>query len=116
MSDDQRWVDEVVFYRNLAIMHGAGPNEMTNDWDRRIAEAGISIEPSEGPHRDYESADARREVMDIWDTNERLEAEIAQLREIERLAKEVVDVLWGSEQRSWRVVEELAQALEGAQR
>jgi len=43
---DQMRVDAVCYYRNLAIILGAKPEQMRNSWDRSLCERGIN------PHED----------------------------------------------------------------
>lgn len=77
-EQEQRDVDSICYYRNLAIMHGAGPSEMRNDWDRQLAEKGLSTERDESDP-ELQAADERQEAMDLWERNELLEQALAQI-------------------------------------
>jgi len=66
---DQRWVDEVCAYRNLAIFLGAKPTDMLNEYDRKLCESGIDTGFAPG---DSTTADARAETADLWAENEAL--------------------------------------------
>ena len=41
MEATQEFIDTICHYRNLAISLGAKPDDMTNSWDRKLAESGI---------------------------------------------------------------------------
>jgi hypothetical protein len=66
---DQRWVDEVCAYRNLAIFLGAKPTDMLNEYDRNLCESGIDT--GFAPD-DSTTADARAEVTGLWAENDAL--------------------------------------------
>ena len=78
-DSDQKWDDQVIYYRNLAIRLGAAPDTMLTKYDRQLAE-----------HRDPEGdaivTDEITETQDIWHDLESLENELtAANAEIERL-------------------------------
>lgn len=66
----QRWVDEVCYYRNLAITHGARPTEMLNDPDRALCEAGITDAA-------MDEQSERSEIVELWDEVDALRAALA---------------------------------------
>jgi FtsZ-binding cell division protein ZapB len=68
---DQRWIDDVCHYRNLAILLGAKPEQMVSQWDRDLCEKGIEVD---------RATDALMDVAEVWDDNERLESENARLQ------------------------------------
>jgi hypothetical protein len=75
---EQRWIDAVVYYRNLAILCGAKPADMRSDWDRRLCVTGLTLDDDDcgGPRTE------RCEVNDLWDETERLTAENERLRSV----------------------------------
>lgn len=65
----QRWVDEVCYYRNLAIANGAKPTEMLNERDRRLCVDGLA---------DFaDAAQERAEIIELWDQVDAAEAAVA---------------------------------------
>lgn len=60
-DQEQRRIDEIVHYRNLAIAFGAPPEQMLNAFDRDLCERGLA-----------DSVEFLREAPDIWEENERL--------------------------------------------
>jgi uncharacterized protein (DUF3084 family) len=65
-DSEQRYVDRVIHYRNLAILLGAKPKDMTNKYDADLAECG----DSENVIRDMVVS-----VRECWDEAEELEKE-----------------------------------------
>lgn len=65
---DQNQVDYAVQYRNLAIKYGAKPDEMLHPYDRKLCESGNSMD------------EGIQLLGDVWDENERLQAELAAAR------------------------------------
>jgi hypothetical protein len=69
------YIDAVCHYRNLAIVLGAKPEQMTSDYDRWLCERGI--DPSEDMHGlGNNVSDSLAELKDVWDENDRLHQKI----------------------------------------
>lgn len=67
---DQRWVEEVCHYRNLAISLGAKPSDMLHEHDRALCERGVDAGLAPG---DWSVADSRAETAELWEQVESLE-------------------------------------------
>jgi hypothetical protein len=76
---DQRWVDQVCHYRNLAIMLGAKPEQMLSGHDRHLATKWGDPSMHDG---DWTMDDELAEVAECWEKLEAAEAENANLREV----------------------------------
>lgn len=64
---DQRWVDEVVYYRNLSITLGAKPEDMSCKYDKWLCEKGLGdTDPNE---RTF--ADERADMQESWEFEEK---------------------------------------------
>lgn len=67
---EQKDVDSICHYRNLACSLGAKPEDMLNDHDKRLARDWPTMDHSEGWHND---------APDCWDQLEQAEARVAEL-------------------------------------
>jgi hypothetical protein len=65
--DDQKRTDHFVYYRNLAIILGAKPNQMVNDFDAALARNPSNVEHGGEPS----TRECITEVEDIWERAER---------------------------------------------
>lgn len=74
---DQRWVDQVVHYRNLAINLGADPSDMLNFWDKELCTRGFPRNPGDDS---YSLDDQRADNLTFVDEVEIKDAEIARFR------------------------------------
>ena len=77
---DQRWVDQVCHYRNLAIMLRAKPNMMLHDSDRRLCEDWQANPEKYNRDDDRDFRDDVAEVADIWEQNETLTVQVEKLQ------------------------------------
>jgi hypothetical protein len=81
----QKHVDHCIYYRNLAIVLGAKPNQMLTDYDKELCEKGIDPDDNSGGYH-WSVRDSLNEAEDLWEKNERLEHERDEARaEINRL-------------------------------
>lgn len=76
---EQTDVDNIVYYRNLAIMLGAKPTDMRSRDDRHLCEEGIQPNTDE-----YDPFKERQEVVDIWAENEALDGRLTRALEVIR--------------------------------
>jgi hypothetical protein len=74
---DQRWVDQVCHYRNLAIMLGAKPEQMLSGHDRDLAAKWGEPSMHDG---DWTMDDELAEVSECWEKLAAAEAQIAELQ------------------------------------
>ena len=95
---DQRWVDEVAHYRNLAIRLGAQPEHMLSQHDRTLCEHGL-------PEGNREIADERAVTVDLWRITEALEAERDELRQALSRAHAVFGAESDRLGKRWRAME-----------
>lgn len=70
----QSMVDDNCYYRNLAIRLGAKPDEMTNDYDRKLCRKGFGVEGTESV--EYE----RQDTIHAWERVDLAETERDELR------------------------------------
>ncbi len=79
-----RLVDDAVYYRNLAIMLGAKPEQMTNVYDRELCVKGIDTTPNDYADTMADQVQAYRAAWDAVDElKEMLIERTQQLREAE---------------------------------
>ena len=75
LKDDQERVDAVVYYRNLAIVLGAKPNQMRGESDSKLCEMGIDPDDDEGGYS-VSMNDVIHENEKLWEAV----GEVAELR------------------------------------
>lgn len=70
----QKHVDHCIYYRNLAIVLGAKPNQTLTDYDKELCKKGIDPDDNGGGYH-WSVRDSLNEAEDLWEKNERLERE-----------------------------------------
>lgn len=75
LKDDQERVDAVVYYRNLAIVLGAKPNQMRGESDSKLCEMGIDPDDDGGGYS-VSMNDVIHENEKLWEAV----GEVAELR------------------------------------
>ena len=96
LKDDQERVDAVVYYRNLAIVLGAKPNQMRGESDSKLCEMGIDPDDDEGGYS-VSMNDVIHENEKLWEAVgevAELRAQLATAREdaLEEAAKACVKI------------------------
>lgn len=88
IGKQQPLVDDAVYYRNLAIMLGAKPEQMTNAYDRDLCAKGIDDKPD---GYSVTMADQQESYREAWAEVDRLKAQIAAQAELHQ--KQLDDML-----------------------
>lgn len=96
LKDDQERVDAVVYYRNLAIVLGAKPNQMRGESDSKLCEMGIDPDDDGGGYS-VSMNDVIHENEKLWEAVgevAELRAQLATAREdaLEEAAKACVKI------------------------
>jgi uncharacterized coiled-coil protein SlyX len=73
---EQRLIDAVCYYRNLAIGLGAKPETMLNYFDRQLVVDGVSL--TECTPGYWSMVDSLEELSDQWRTIDTLRAQLAE--------------------------------------
>ena len=74
------YVDEVIYYRNLAITLGAKPEQMLNEYDKALCSKGIDPNDNSGGYC-WSVSESIDEIKDLWSKVDELEQEIKLLKE-----------------------------------
>lgn len=95
LKDDQERVDAVVYYRNLAIVLGAKPNQMRGESDSKLCEMGIDPDDDEGGYS-VSMNDVIHENEKLWDAAGEAHELRAQLATAREAIQSTVDLLESS--------------------